>query len=46
MSKNQFGGSWTEAKMEIVVSYVKVYLTIMNKLSWAGIPPIQLCIIL
>jgi|KBSMisStandDraft_5_1062788.scaffolds.fasta_scaffold42506_3 three-Cys-motif partner protein len=35
MSKNQFGGSWTEAKMEIVVSYAKAYLTIMNKQSWA-----------
>jgi three-Cys-motif partner protein len=31
---NQFGGSWTEAKMEIVVSYAKAYLTIMNKQSW------------
>ena len=35
MSKNQFGASWTEAKMEIVVSYAKAYLTIMNKQSWA-----------
>lgn len=32
---NQFGGSWTEAKMEIVVSYAKAYLTIMDKQSWA-----------
>ena len=32
---NQFGGNWTEAKMEIVVSYAKAYLTIMNKQSWA-----------
>ena len=32
---NQFGGSWTEAKMEIVVSYAKAYLTIMEKQSWA-----------
>ncbi len=31
---NQFGGSWTEAKMEIIVSYAKAYLTIMNKQSW------------
>lgn len=31
---NQFGGSWTEAKMEIVVSYAKAYLTIMNKQQW------------
>ena len=31
---NQFGGNWTEAKMEIVVSYAKSYLTIMNKQSW------------
>jgi hypothetical protein len=28
--KNQFEGSWTEAKMEIVVSYAKVYLTIIE----------------
>jgi hypothetical protein len=35
MSKNKFGGSWTEAKMEIVVSYAKAYLTIMKKQSWA-----------
>jgi three-Cys-motif partner protein len=32
---NQFGGSWTEAKMEIVVSYAKAYLTIMGKQTWA-----------
>jgi len=32
---NQFGGSWTEAKMQIVVDYAKAYLTIMNKQSWA-----------
>jgi three-Cys-motif partner protein len=32
---NQFGGNWTEAKMEIIVSYTKAYLTIMNKQSWA-----------
>ncbi len=32
---NQFGGSWTEEKMEIVVSYTKAYLTIMDKQSWA-----------
>lgn len=32
---NQFGGNWTEAKMEIVVSYAKAYLTIMDKQSWA-----------
>jgi three-Cys-motif partner protein len=31
---NQFGGSWTEAKMDIVVSYAKAYLTIMDKQSW------------
>ncbi|UOE46976.1 three-Cys-motif partner protein TcmP [Mucilaginibacter sp. SMC90] len=31
---NQFGGNWTEAKMEIVVNYAKAYLTIMNKQSW------------
>lgn len=32
---NQFGGGWTEAKMEIVVSYAKAYLTIMDKQQWA-----------
>ena len=32
---NQFGGNWTEAKMEIVVSYAKAYLTIMKKQVWA-----------
>jgi three-Cys-motif partner protein len=31
---NQFGGNWTEAKMEIVVGYAKAYLTIMNKQDW------------
>ncbi len=35
MSNNKFGGSWTEAKMEIVVSYAKAYLIIMNKQEWA-----------
>ncbi|CAN5770953.1 hypothetical protein BH10BAC2_BH10BAC2_31520 [soil metagenome] len=28
---NQFGGDWTELKIEIVVEYAKAYLTIMNK---------------
>ncbi len=28
---NQFGGNWTEQKMEMVVDYAKAYLTIMNK---------------
>ncbi|MEO8862216.1 MAG: three-Cys-motif partner protein TcmP, partial [Ginsengibacter sp.] len=28
---NKFGGNWTEQKIEIVVSYAKAYLTIMNK---------------
>jgi three-Cys-motif partner protein len=28
---NQFGGNWTERKIEIVVEYAKAYLTIMNK---------------
>ena len=28
---NQFGGDWTERKIEIVVDYAKAYLTIMNK---------------
>ncbi len=32
---NQFGGNWTEAKMEIVVSYAKAYLIIMEKQKWA-----------
>lgn len=27
---NQFGGKWTEAKIEILVEYAKAYLTIMN----------------
>jgi len=31
---NQFGGNWTEAKMEIVVDYAKAYLTIMNRQNW------------
>jgi three-Cys-motif partner protein len=31
---NQFGGNWTEAKMEMVVSYARAYLTIMNKNEW------------
>jgi three-Cys-motif partner protein len=28
---NQFGGSWTEQKIEMVVAYAKAYLVIMNK---------------
>ncbi|HWK05491.1 MAG TPA: three-Cys-motif partner protein TcmP [Puia sp.] len=28
---NQFGGNWTEAKIEMIVSYAKAYLIIMNK---------------
>jgi three-Cys-motif partner protein len=28
---NQFGGDWTEQKIDIVVDYAKAYLTIMNK---------------
>ncbi|MFB9843372.1 three-Cys-motif partner protein TcmP [Mucilaginibacter ginsenosidivorans] len=32
---NEFGGNWTEAKMEIVVGYAKAYLTIMSKQTWA-----------
>ena len=27
---NQFGGNWTEQKIEMVVSYAKAYLIIMN----------------
>lgn len=32
---NQFGGNWTEAKMQIIVDYAKAYLIIMNKQAWA-----------
>ncbi len=32
---NQFGGNWTDRKMEIVVSYAKAYLTIMQAQAWA-----------
>ena len=32
---NQFGGHWTEKKMEIVTSYAKAYLTIMKDQEWA-----------
>jgi len=28
---NQFGGSWTEQKIQMVVNYAKAYLIIMNK---------------
>jgi len=28
---NKFGGNWTEQKIEMVVSYAKAYLVIMNK---------------
>jgi three-Cys-motif partner protein len=35
MSKNKFGGSWTKAKMEIIVRYAKAYLIIMNNQKWA-----------
>jgi three-Cys-motif partner protein len=31
---NQFGGNWTDNKMDIVVSYAKAYLTIMQAQSW------------
>jgi three-Cys-motif partner protein len=31
---NQFGGSWTEEKMAIVVKYASAYLTIMNNQDW------------
>lgn len=30
MSKNQFGGSWTEIKIEILETYVKQYLTVFK----------------
>jgi three-Cys-motif partner protein len=29
--ENNFGGSWTENKIEIIVEYAKAYLTIMDK---------------
>jgi three-Cys-motif partner protein len=32
--KNNFGGSWTDSKMDIVVSYAKAYLMIMKEQSW------------
>ncbi|MEO5996349.1 MAG: three-Cys-motif partner protein TcmP [Chitinophagaceae bacterium] len=32
---NQFGGSWTDQKMKIVVDYAKAYLTIMSAQNWA-----------
>ncbi|MHB1921096.1 MAG: three-Cys-motif partner protein TcmP [Chitinophagaceae bacterium] len=32
---NQFGGNWTESKMQIILDYAKAYLTIMNKQPWA-----------
>ncbi len=28
---NNFGGNWTESKIEILVEYAQAYLTIMNK---------------
>jgi three-Cys-motif partner protein len=31
---NQFGGNWTEEKMDIVVKYATAYLTIMNQQNW------------
>ena len=31
---NQFGGSWTEEKMDIVVKYAAAYLKIMNSQAW------------
>jgi len=31
---NQFGGNWTEEKMEIIVKYASAYLKIMNKQDW------------
>jgi hypothetical protein len=34
---NQFGGNWREAKMEIVISYAKAYLTIMNTQDWENL---------
>ncbi len=30
---NNFGGNWTENKIEILVEYAKAYLTIMNKFA-------------
>jgi three-Cys-motif partner protein len=34
LNMNQFGGSWTEEKMDIVIKYASAYLTIMNKQGW------------
>jgi three-Cys-motif partner protein len=31
---NQFGGNWTDEKMDIIVKYASAYLTIMNKQDW------------
>ncbi len=31
---NQFGGDWTDKKIEILVEYAKAYLVIMNKRSY------------
>ena len=31
---NQFGGNWTDKKMEIVVSYAKAYLIVMKDQKW------------
>ena len=31
----QFGGNWTESKMQIIVEYAKAYLVIMNNQEWA-----------
>ena len=30
LTMNQFGGNWTEQKIEMVVAYAKAYLVIMN----------------
>ena len=32
---NQFGSSWTDQKMKIVVDYAKAYLQIMSAQNWA-----------
>jgi three-Cys-motif partner protein len=34
LMSQQFGGSWTDQKMRIVVDYARAYLTIMAKQSW------------
>jgi len=30
----EFGGEWTQIKMDIILKYAKAYLRIMKKYSW------------